>query len=167
MRGKENREALTWVVERIHLLGLRSGIETDILRELVSGRRTTKELVSVIFDEDPESSTYESHYAKIRRALKPLKAKGLITCSLFGREKIYRLTRHGELTLVRIAVGYPEQRLIGRASYGLFLITFVLGLFSIIGIKFTGGLAPAISATFFVFLGASLLQTVLVLREVV
>ena len=166
LRRREHRDALIRVVDRIHLLGLRSGIETEIMRELVRGRRTTRELVDVIYSEDSEASTFESYYAKIRRALKNLHSKGLITSSLFGREKVYRLTRHGDRTLISVAVGYPQPRLLGNESIALFSVTSILGLLSIVGVKFIGNLSPLVSTIFFILLGASLFQAVLIIREV-
>ena len=166
LRGMESREVLRHLVDRIHLLDLKSGVQTAVLKELVQGRRTTRELVNLIYGEDRGAATYESNYTRVRRALKSLESRGYVSSSLFGREKTYRLTRHGERTLMNVTAGREPPSLLGKMEIFLLVVTCFVGVFGIFSLEFTGSIPSLVSVAFFILLGMSLCRAVSRLWEV-
>jgi hypothetical protein len=164
--GGHRRSGLGRVADSIHLLGLKSGLQTEVLREIVDGPRTIRELVNIIYGEDRGSSSFETHYARVRRAARYLEARGYVSASLFGREKPYRLTRHGERCLANLASGFPAPTVMLRTDAFLFAVTLLLGILNLPDVAFPQPATSIVSAAFLVLLGVSLCRGVTILREV-
>lgn len=155
------------VVEGIHGLGLKSGAQTEALRELADGSRTIRELVHLMYGVDRESPSYETYYMRVRRALKFLEARGYVSSSLFEKEKTYRLTKHGRISILSVARGLPETRLLGRADLVLLAMVLVSGAVAL----GPGGLLPRFldkhaSSLFILLVGLCLGRVLTVLGEV-
>lgn len=164
--GARRKSSLGRVADSIHLLGLKSGLQTEVLREIVDGPRTIRELVNIIYGEDRGTSSFETHYARVRRAARYLEARGYVSASLFGREKPYRLTRHGERCLANLASGFPAPRVVlGRDAF-LFAGTLFLGILNLLDAASPRPSTSVVSAAFLVLLGASLCRGLTILREV-
>ncbi len=168
------REASRWalrrVMEGIHALGVKGGIQTEIISELVSEPHTIREIVNLLYDRDRDDAGFETYYMRVRRALKFLEAKGLVSSSLFGKEKTYRLTRHGVLSISSIAAGVEPPKVLSKIDLLLLVTTFFLGLLTYLG-SGSPQLVPDIpsgtlSDVFLVVLGISFGRVLSILLEV-
>lgn len=160
------RRVISRIADSVHRLDLKSGLQTEVLREIVEGPRTVRELVQIIFGEDRDNPSFETHYARTRRALKQLEARGYVSAALFGREKPYRLTKHGERCLASLAIGLPTPSVALPTDLGLFGATLFLGILNLVGQALGGPATSIVPSAFLLLLGLSLCRAFTILREV-
>lgn len=167
-------------------LGYASELEREILRRLIEGRRTTTELVELIYGTPRDEDGFHADYMKARRAVRRLENKGFVTTNLLGRDKPYRLTTYGLETLYALAQigarpnGQKEPtappRLPGRGLvdrwdlvvYALTLFTGILALFFATQSTQPGEAIRVFlpSGLFLMLLGASLTRMLMTMRRV-
>ena len=157
---------MSLVIDRIDLLGLKSGLETEVLRELIAGPRTLRELVNLIFSTDRGHPDFNSSYTRVWRVIKQLESKGYVSSSLFRHEKTYRITRYGERCILGLVAGFPPPRVIRPIDIGIIGLTILLGIILLFDPSFLAELKGSLSAFFLVFLGVSFCRVATILREV-
>ncbi len=81
---------------------LKGPLQAGIVRELLSGSRTSSELVEAIYGVSRGQEGFQSHYTRIRREIGDLESRGYVSRQLFGRDKPYRLTQLAVARLTRI-----------------------------------------------------------------
>lgn len=141
-------------------------MQAEIVGHLLEGRRTATELVLEIYQVEPGQPDYQARYAALRRSLKDLESRGLVATNLLGRDKPYRLTRHGIAVLCSIVPGEDRPRIVRKgellllASTGLAAIAMVLLRHSHEVIVY------ASFATFFTLFGLSMRTFAGILRRV-
>jgi hypothetical protein len=83
-----------------NLKGLDIGDElgVEILSQLVKGRRTSSEITTFVYGQKRGDDGFESSYSRVRREIRKLESKGLISRNLFGRDRpsTHLRTRYGE-----------------------------------------------------------------------
>lgn len=124
----EIQDVMRRSIERIAKTQLANSTQVEIVRELLYGRRTIAELAEAIYHISQGDSAYSTQYSRIRKEMRELESKGLVTRRLFGRDKPYRLTR---LAVQRLApIGEPDQEtaLVSRWDLALFLGVMIIGL---------------------------------------
>ena len=77
--------------------------QVGIVRELLSGNRTSSEIVDALYGVRRGDEGFQSHYTKIRREIADLESKGFVSRRLFGRDRPYRLTQLAVARLTRMA----------------------------------------------------------------
>jgi len=142
-------------------------LQLEIIDRLINGRRTATELVMEIFEVGRGDADFQARYAAVRRELKDLETKGYISTRLFGRDKPYRLTRHGVAALCSIVPGTKRARILEAWRIVLFALTGVVGGILLI----VRGRPPWLIFTafggFFFLLGLSVSAFVGILRKVI
>lgn len=116
-------------VRALRELGLGSDLQTEMLRHLLHGPRTMTELVELIYGVSRDGEDFSADYMKIRRAIRKLENKGLLSTKIFGRDKPYRLTRYAIEKLYHLARpnGQPGE-LVSRSDLAVHASTLVSGL---------------------------------------
>lgn len=76
--------------------------QAGIVRELLSGNRTSSELVEAICDVKRGDEGFQSYYTRVRREIADLESRGFVSRRLFGRERPYRLTQLAVARLTRM-----------------------------------------------------------------
>ncbi len=108
-------------------------LQAEVLAHLVEGKKTVTELCQMIYGVEPFDPSFEMYYARVRRAARNLKHRGLISTPLLGKEKPYRLTNHGILQMASLGIALEKrQKLIGLDEVLVFLSVAALGLSSIL-----------------------------------
>lgn len=134
------------------------------MRQLLRGRRTISELAELIFTTEPSSSDFHSCYVRAWRAVRELEAKGLVSTPVLGKDKAYRLTRHGLGVLMDISENHE------RIYHGIFslwdavLFTSTIGAGSVSYLL--SGSSPFVMTVFVFLLGASTCKILISLRGV-
>ncbi len=123
-------EGLERLVRGIHSLGLKSGVQSEVLVHLLKGRRTITELVRLMFAVEPSCPQFHSYYVRVWRAVRELEARGMVSAPLFGKDKPYRLTRRGvEILLSAYQTrGEAPPRVVGAIDSLIFAATIALGI---------------------------------------
>ena len=148
-----------------------SVVQSEVLTKLIDGNRTLAELVEEIYGIDRENPEYQRYYARVRRAVKNLSSKGLVSEGILRKDTPYRLTRYGAAKLTRIGQPAGEYDLVSRTDIAMFSASIFL-LF-LIAISRTGLVAigpdslKVIFTVFFVLGGASMLRLLQIIRNVV
>jgi len=147
-----------------------SVLQSEVLTSLIDGRRTLAELVEGIYGVKKESPEYQAYYARVRRAVKNLSSKGLVSEGILRKDTPYRITKYGVAKLSQIGEPAKEYSLISREDYVLFalsaalLAAVALARYGVLRLG-VDGLKVAFSL-FFVFGGASLLRFSQIVRNV-
>jgi len=146
-------------------------LDAEILDRLIDGKRTIAELVNEIYGLRRGNEGYESHCKRVRRATQSLERKGLVSTQIFGRDKPYRLTRHGVAVLASISKDVGEPRIIGRGELSVVLFALIVGSLMFAATRQGIGGVPGaflsfIFALFFTLLGFSLGVLLRVVRRV-
>jgi hypothetical protein len=103
-------------------LGDEFGIE--ILSQLVEGQKSIPEIVDIVYGLQNGDEGYKSSYGRVRREIRLLESKGLVSRSLFGKEKPYRLTELSIINLARIGGEQKRQAtVIPRTDMVMYLAT--------------------------------------------
>ena len=142
-------------------LGLGSDLQNEMLRHLIHGPRTMTELVELIYGVSRDGEDFHADYMKVRRAVRKLENKGLISTRVFGRDKPYRLTPYAIERLYHLA--RPDGGDVGLMSRGdmtIHVSTLTTGLVTLILTwQALGEPSPVLivlfSGVFFYLLGAS------------
>ncbi len=127
--SSEDLRRLDRVVRDLEALGVEPGVEIEIVRALLRGRRTVPELVETIYDLDHSSEDFHAHYMRVWRSVRELEARGIVSAPILGRDKAYRLTGHGLGLLLGISQGKRSTRtgIFSRPDVCLFALAFALG----------------------------------------
>jgi len=156
-------DKLEGILRNVESLGLRPGLEAEVFRQLVRGRRTISELVELVFGAGPSSPGFHAYYVRTWRAVRGMESRGLVSAPLLGKDKVYRLTTHGLRALLNLSedTGRYRQGILSRTDYALFAATVVLGVMTYLLSR------PGDLATIFVFmLGASTCRLMQRIRSV-
>lgn len=119
---EDHRIILTEVKQRLrrslnHLetLDIDSLLQAEILSELIDGPRSSAELVEkILYPSKDNSQEREACYARVRRAVKNLGAKGYVSTGLLRKNSPHRLTRYAVARLAEIGGGLTPEKLPGR-----------------------------------------------------
>jgi DNA-binding PadR family transcriptional regulator len=158
-RTKEIQRRTLASVRRLRYLDL-SPLEAEILDRLIDGRRTAVELVGEIYGLGRGDESYDASCVRVRRALRRLERRGLASTRIFGRDRPYRVTRHGVAVLASIAPEMGEPRILGWPRIALLAATALCGLVMVSSTRvFEGCLGDwgelALFASFFFLSGLS------------
>ena len=113
-------------IQDLKEIDLDSSLEAEVLENLVGGRKSTEELVGLIYDTAKGTGDYPAYYMRVRRATRSLEEKGLVSTALLGREKPYRLTRHALDKLLAMKDNRIEPCLVPVLDRVLYLALGVL-----------------------------------------
>jgi hypothetical protein len=146
-------------------------LEAEILNHLIEGRKTAVELVDGIFAQRRGDPGYHASYLKLLRSLRRLERSGLASTRLLGRDKPYRVTRHGIAVLASIAPDTDPPRILGPHEATALLLTMVCGITLWICVRGSpvglgSGLVLSVYALFFSLLGYSISLLVRMVRSV-
>jgi len=128
---KESLKKLLDKVNDYRDLGVKNVLQIELLARLAAGRSTASDLAVEAFSGNNPGAVSRGEYMRTMRSLAALERKGYVTRALFGKDKPYRLTHHGEDAVEAIIGGRTPQALIPRRE----LLSFALA-----------GLAAATSA---------------------
>lgn len=163
-REEELSDEVSRHIRRMKGLGLESALQVEIVRCLIRGRRTGAELAAEIYG-SANTESYATDYARIRRDLRRLETRGYVAAAtLFGRERPYRLTRHGVSKLASIG-DVPEYRLLPRIDVALHALALVTVSFVAAGALGGGVDQPLIILASFIS-GVSVTRALATLRRV-
>jgi hypothetical protein len=99
-------------------------LQSEILGELMEGRRTLAEMVDILFGVRYGDDSFDAHYSQLRRAISGLEKRGFVAREgLFGREKPYRLTQFGVAKLATISPDMSQPGIISKLDLLFFCIT--------------------------------------------
>jgi hypothetical protein len=145
-------------------------LEVEVLARLVDGRRTNNELVLEIYGTGKDRSDFTADYNRVRRALKNLERKGLVSTPLLSKEKPYRLTQHGIASLTRIGgTKWPKPRIIpvkDRVLYASSIIFAVATVAVSRGEVLSHPFDSILASVFLVTVGGSLVRMLETIRRV-
>jgi hypothetical protein len=108
-------------------LALVSELQTEVLRHLVDGPRTVPELVFLIYEVGREDSEFSIYYMRIRRSIRKLENKALVSTKIFGRDKPYRLTRYAVENLYYVGRPNSPETLLSRVDLAIYSAALILG----------------------------------------
>jgi len=132
--GEADEVAIRLADDLVHSIkefrGLKLGmLEVEVLARLVDGRRTSNELVLEIYGTGRDRSGFIADYNRVRRALKNLERRGLVSAPILSKEKPYRLTQHGIASLTRIGgTKWPSPMIIPLKDRALYLCSIALAI---------------------------------------
>jgi hypothetical protein len=160
-RVKRLQERTLAEVRRLRPLEL-SMLETEVLDHLLRGRRTGVELVDHIYGLHRGDPDFNASHLKIRRSLRNLEDRGIVSTNLFGREKPYHITRHGISVLASIAPETEPPRIIRVQEISIVGATTICGVVMLIysrGVLGKPELVPVLFAfaLFFTLFGMSIM----------
>jgi len=89
-------------VSKLRGLEVGNELSVEILSRLAEGRRTASELVEEIYQVRSSDEGFYSSYARVRREIRRLESKGLVSTNVLGRNRPYRLTDLAVINLARI-----------------------------------------------------------------
>ncbi len=138
---------------------LRDLAQVTIVRELLSGSRTSSELVEVVYGVRRGDEGFQSYYTKIRREIADLESRGFVSRRLLGRHRPYRLTQLAVARLTSMANLQPTWStslvpLLDRVVY-----LAALGLATVCALASTKALDIPRGPYFLLLLSAALLTT--------
>jgi hypothetical protein len=168
--GEDLRKKVITEIRRLRELKV-TALESEILNNLLGGRKTAVELVDHIFGSTRNEPGFHAEYLRVLRALKGLEKRGLVSTRLFGREKPYRLTNHGIAIIASIVPDNPRPKVVAKQEFLLLVATALLGIFAL---WYARGIGEPISmatltlfAGFFVLIGVSASVFLRVLMRVI
>ncbi len=104
-------------VSKLKGLDIGDDLAVEILGQLVHGKRTLTEISEGVYGLGRSDEGFQSCYTKVRREIRRLESRGLVSRKLFGNNKPYRLTRLAVTNLARIGGGEEQQdRVIPRVD---------------------------------------------------
>ncbi len=167
----EARDRLRRSLLDLRSLEVGSVLQAQIIAELIDGPRTSMELVERILaplPDDPRER--EACYARVRRAVKNLRARGYVATSLIRKNSPHRLTQFAIARLLQVAGGLKPEALVSRVDLALIGVSVALGLFGLgryFSLFDTGELVTAILfSSFFMVSGSSLTRLIEALHKV-
>ncbi len=168
-RVRDLRDRVLADVRKLRSLDL-SILEAEILDSLIGGRKNISELVEYIYHERPSDVGFNASRLKVRRALRELERRGIVSTRLFGRDKPYRITRHGVAILASISPDMGRYRAVHPVELGLVGVATLVGLLMWLNSHgFLGergwGSSQGLFAVFFTLFGLSLGVLIHVIRR--
>jgi len=112
-------------VSRLRGLELGDELGVEILSQLVDGQKTPAEITELIYGLRSGDEGYKSSYGRVRREIRRLESKGLVSRKIFGLEKPCRLTDLAMINLARIGGGGKQIPLIPRIDIFLYTGTVI------------------------------------------
>ena len=79
-------------VSNLKGLEIADELSVEIISQLVEAKKTSSEMTTLIYGLRRGDEGFESSYGKIRREIRILESKGLVSRKLFGRDKPYKIT---------------------------------------------------------------------------
>jgi len=123
LRGKV-KEGIT----KLKGLDIGNELSVGILAQLVGSRMTVAEIVERIYGIGNSEEGFQSCYGRVRRELRRLESKGLVSRKLFGNNRPYRLTQLAITNLARIGGEEQQQSVLPRTDMAAFLVTLALAM---------------------------------------
>jgi len=157
-------------VSKLGGLEIGDQLAVEVLSRLVEGRRTSSEIVTLIYGLKRGDEGFESSYGRVRREIRKLESKGLISRNLFGREKPYRLTQLAVTNLARIGGEEKQTPLMMTTDLAAYLVTLALSvpnaLQAVGWLQLSDVWTLAVITSFCFFLGFSSSRVLVTLRRV-
>ena len=157
-------------VSKLRGLDIGDELEVEILAKLVSTRRTITEIVEAVYGLASGEEGFSSSYTRVRRGIRRLESRGLVSTTLLGRDKPYRLTDLAVINLARIGGESRQMQALPRIDLAAYLATTGLSIpVIVLGSKWlplTDLGVVALFAAFFFLLGASFVRFLQTLRRV-
>jgi hypothetical protein len=159
-------------LSHLQSLEIDSLLQAEIIVELIDGPRSSAELVEHVLHAGKEDARqYEACYARVRRAVKNLGARGYVATSILRRDAPHRLTRYAIARLADIGGGgHEREKLVTPVDYGLASGSVAAGLLGLVihlgQIELGDLLTGSIFAAFFFASGAALSRLASTLRKV-
>jgi hypothetical protein len=145
-------------------------LEAEILGSLIDGRKNISELVEHIYGISPSGEGYNASRLRVRRALRHLEKRGIVSTQILGRDKPYRITQHGIGVLANISPDVEVDKVLARLEVVAIVSTMLVGLMMwmisrgvIVEIDFN--ISQVLFAAFFTLFGLSLGALIRVLRR--
>jgi len=120
-------------VSKLQGLDVGDEFQVLVLSELVDGSRTISELVESIYGVNRSEEGFGSAYTRVRRTIKRLESRGLVSTRMFGKEKPYRLTGLAVMNLARIGGKIPQVGIISKNDLVIYIATILLA-FPVVGL---------------------------------
>jgi len=157
-------------VSKLRGIDLGDEVEVEILSQLVGSRRTATEIVEGIYGLGSRDEGFSSSYTRVRRGIRRLEARGLVSTNLLGRDKPYRLTDLAIINLARIGGESKQVRSLPRIDLVAYLATTGLSVPVVVlgseWFKISDIGVVVLFAAFFFLLGASFVRFLQTLRRV-
>ena len=115
-------------ITQLRGLDIGDQVTIEILANLVDGRKTVAEIVERIYGLNSQDEGYFSAYSRIRRGVRRLESKGLVSTGILGREKPYRLTDLAMINLARIGGGAKQSPVIPVKDAVTYISTLALSV---------------------------------------
>ena len=110
-------------VFRLRGLGIGDELAVEILSHLVEGKMTVAEITDRVYGLTSNDEGFNSSYSRVRRGIRRLESKGLVSKSLFGGNKPFRLTEFAVINLARIGGQKKQLAIIPRIDLAVYLAT--------------------------------------------
>jgi DNA-binding transcriptional ArsR family regulator len=122
-------------VSRLKGLDIGDELAVEILSHLVEGRKSVAEITEHIYGLTSKDEGYNSSYSRVRREIRRLESKGLVSRPLFGGNRPFRLTDLALINLARIGGQTKQLSPIPRIDLAVHLVTaglaFPVGLIAL------------------------------------
>jgi hypothetical protein len=112
-------------VTRLRGVKVDDQLEVEVVLRLLKGRRTVSELVDQIYGVGRADGGFASSYTRVRRAVKRLESRGLVSTNMLGKERPYKLTQYAIINLARIGGEEEQVSFVSRKEFTVYLLTFV------------------------------------------
>ena len=150
---------------------LSNAVQVRLVQELLQGRRTTTELVKMLYGLGRGDPGFSTHYYRIGLELRELESRGIVWRRPFGKDRPYALTQVGlaRLTAIKGARRKLETKAVTKLDFAAYLAMVLMGAIgswmrnSSIGEDYL----PVIVTLFFVATGFALSRFVESIRRVV
>ena len=157
-------------VSRLRGLDVGDVLFIEILAQLVDGRKSSTEVVELIYGLRKGEEGFISCYSRVSREIKKLESRGLVSRKMFGRDKPYRLTELAITNLARIGGEERQLALVEKTELAVYLATIALALPIASQTLNLWELGDVVTATIFpsfcFFLGFSCSKVIQTLRRV-
>ena len=109
-------------VKDLRDLGVDNVLQIDLLARLAVARSTAWGLAGAMFGSQDNRVASRGEYMRTIRSLASLERKGFVAKALFGKEKPYHLTRHGEEAVRAIMGDMQPLTLIPRKDFLSYIV---------------------------------------------
>ena len=157
-------------ISKLRGLDISDELTIAILAQLVEGKKSAAEIVERTYGIGNSEEGFQSCYGRVRREIRRLESKGLVSRALFGKEKPYRLTQLAIINLAKIGGEEQQLPIIPKTDLAAYLVTLALsvptashalGLFEL-----TESWTIGLFGCFCFFLGISVYGSVHMIRRV-
>ncbi len=115
-------------VSKLRGLEVGDDLGLEVLAQLVDGKKTASEIVEQVYGIISTDEGFASSYGKVRREIRKLESKGLVSRRLFGNEKPYSLTDLAIINLARIGGEGKQIPVLPRKDIALYALTGVIAI---------------------------------------